>query len=401
MRAYRLLPEPLAVYATVIEQPVQRPGSTEAIPVVFVSSHSQRGGSERYLAILLEQLDPAWVQCVVCLQSGPFVDDLRAAGHPTEVIETGARPAAQLASARRLRSLLRRSGAAVVHANGIKAAVVAVLATRRSGIPVVWFKHDVSHDGWLARAVAARCSAVVAASSAVTATFSDAQRKKVHVVDHQIPEPRVDPDEARRRVLDALAADEPVTVVALVGRLDPLKGHRELLELAPALLESVPTLRFLFVGGDDPSHREHAGRLRREVGERRLDHAVVFTGHRNDAAALIAGSDLLAVPSVTDRRGLGAEAGPYVALEALALGTPVVGYAQGALPERLGESGILVPMRDRPALAEAIVRLARDEGLRARLAASGRRRFEQRFRLGTLASKVTEHYRRAARTARP
>ena len=47
------------------------------VPVAFVSSHSYRGGSERYLTLLLERLEPAWISTVVCLDEGPLAAELR------------------------------------------------------------------------------------------------------------------------------------------------------------------------------------------------------------------------------------------------------------------------------------------------------------------------------------
>ena len=368
------------------------------IPVAFVSSHAALAGSEHYLTLLLAELDPAWVRLVVVLQDGPFAGALREAGHPVEVIDTGARLPAILASARRLRRALRRSGARVVHANGVKAAVVAVAATTGSRLPVVWFKHDVSHDGWQARFLARRCARVVAASAAVTTTFGDdGKQGPVEVLHYQLPDPQVDKAEGRRLVLEALGASDPVTVVTLVGRLDPLKGHSEVLAGAARLLAEEPSTRFLFVGGPDPAYPGREAELRSEIASLGIGHAVVMTGHRTDALALIAGSDVLVIPSVTDAAtGMGREAFPYVGLESLALGTPVAGYEHGGLPEQVGECGVLVPPHDREALEAALLRLVKDAELRARLADCGRRRFEERFLWRTLPADVTRHYLAAA-----
>lgn len=393
----RLLPKPQAVYVTVNEQPAHSAGANGGVvPVAFVSSHAAQAGSERYLSLLLAELEPGWVRAVVCLQEGPLAAELREAGHPAEVIDTGARAPAILASALRLRRLLRRSGARVVHANGVKAAIVSTAATFGTGIPVVWFKHDVSRDGWQSRLLATRCAAVVAASSAVATTFRGRQRKKVSVLHYQLPEPQADPAEARRLVLAALGAEEPVTVVTLVGRLDPFKGHREVLAAAPGLLAREPGTRLMFVGGADTAHPEQADALQREVAGQGLEGPVLFTGFRQDALALIAGSDILVIPSVANRRGMGKEAFPYVGLEALALGTPIVGYAHGGLPEQVGDCGLLVPPGDREALEATILRLLQDPALRKQLAECGRARFRERYAMRTLAADVKAYYLAAA-----
>src|SRR2546423_5193610 len=108
---------------------------TAPVPVTFVVSHAQRGGSERYLEWLLERLEPGWVGGVISLADGPLVDRLRSRGMRVDVVETGPR-LSMIPAAVRMRRLLRRQRPVAVHANGVKAAVVAALATRASRTPV-------------------------------------------------------------------------------------------------------------------------------------------------------------------------------------------------------------------------------------------------------------------------
>jgi glycosyltransferase involved in cell wall biosynthesis len=370
-------------------------GVGQAVPVAFVSSHADRGGSERYLALLLERLEPAWISTVVCLDDGPLADELRALGLPVEVIATGAGAADVFSAARRLRQSLARVGSSVVHANGVKAAFVAVAATAGTRIPVVWIKHDVARDGWQAKLIARRCARIIGVSTFVTEIFKGRTRSKVEVLHPQIPRPNVESVQPRRLVLDLFGPDEPESVVALVGRLDPFKGQSDLIACAPAVLEAAPRTRFLLVGGDDPAHPGTGDTLRRSAAESGVEHAVRFTGHRADAAALIAGSDLVVIAGGANDRGIGREGFPLVGLEALALGTPVVGYAHGGLPEQVGDCGELVPCGDRRALTGALVRLVSDTTARERLAHCGEQRFRSRYELSTLPQELAERYRLA------
>ncbi len=370
----------------------------ESVPVAFVSSHAGHGGSERYLAQLLSDLDRGWISTVVCLEDGPLVDGLRAAKLPVEVIATGRRRRDIVASSLRLRRALRSAGSAVVHANGIKAALTAVAATAGTRVPVVWLKHDVSRDGWQARLLARRCARVIGVSSFATAVFRGRERGRVEVLHTQIPRPDVDPAAARGVVLGLFAPEDPQAVVTVVGRIDPFKGHADVFAAAPAVLEAAPATRFLVVGGDDPAHPATAAELRHAVREQGLEQAVRFTGFRPDAAALISGSDIVVLAGGANERRLGVECFPLVGLEALALGTVVVGYAHGGLPEQVGECGVLVPPGDREGLAEALVRLVADPGARDRLARRGRDRFHALYELSTLPWELSERYRLVART---
>jgi glycosyltransferase involved in cell wall biosynthesis len=369
------------------------------VPVVFVCPYARLGGAERYLLLLLERLGASWIRDVVVLQDGPFVDRLREAGYRVTVIPTSARAPGILRSAWALRRLLRSREPSVVHANGIKAAIVTVLATLASPIPVVWVKHDFSYDGPLARLVARRCRRVIGVSEAVTRTFGRAADGKVAVIHNAIPPIQVD----RARARGSLAAVLPspaTTVVGLVGRLEPGKGHLELLAVAPQLLERIPDLHIILVGADHPAVAEYAAKLRARAEGDDLSSRVTLVGHRDDAVELIAGCDALVIPSIpTGDREIGRESFSYVGLEAMAVGTPVVGYADGGLPEILGPCAELVPPGDREALRDAILRVVEDLALRERLARCGRARAATDFSLERMVDSTKQRYREAAREA--
>lgn len=312
--------------------------------VVFVSSHGQDGGSERYLERLLSLLPPERVGAVIILEDGPMATRLPEA----TVLPTGAELRDILRSARRLRRLAQGS---LVHANGVKAAAVSVAA----GLPTVWVKHDHSFDGRLARLIARRCREVVGVSEAV---LRGAGRGRV--VHTGIDVPTVDRAQARALV-DSLAPGRPV--VTLVGRLDPVKGHADLLAALPDGMHA------LFVGPADPHHQ--------------MD-VPGWIGPRDDVVEIMAGSDVVAVPSQNEGFGL-------VAAEALSVGTPVVGYAVGALPEVVGDCGTLVAPGDVDALRAALANPP--DG------SCGPARIRERFSVERWVAEMLDVYETAARAS--
>src|SRR5439155_419154 len=132
------------------------------------------------------------------------------------------------------------------------------------------------------------CTQVVGVSMAVTETFRVATRKKVHVVHNGLPELAVDREEGRRRV-EALLGGPAEDVVSLVARIDPTKGHRELLAVLPDLLARRPGLHVAFIGAKHFPHLAFADDLKRDLAALGLDEAVAFLGFREDAVELIAG----------------------------------------------------------------------------------------------------------------
>lgn len=367
---------------------------TDPVAVTFVSSHARLGGEENYLLKLIEELGPGWTRNVICLEDAPFVERLRLEGIPTEVIPTG--PRLGIApSAVKLRRALRRANPDVVHANGVKAAVVCAAALVGSRTPWIWLKHDFSWDGRLANLVAARATQVVGVSEAVTETFRGDIRKKVHVVHNGLPELHVDRERGRARLL-SLLGDDATEVVSLVARVDPTKGHRELIDILPDLLDARPGLHAAFIGAEHFPHLEFAEELRAEISEQGLGQAATFVGFQDDAVELIAGSDIVAIPSTIGERGLGREGFPYAGLEAMAVGTPVVAYAHGGLPEMLGDCGRLVRPGDRGALRDGILDLLDVPGAYEEAAACGRARVQERFTLAGMVEAMRERYREAA-----
>jgi glycosyltransferase involved in cell wall biosynthesis len=104
--------------------------------------------------------------------------------------------------------------------------------------------------------------------------------------------------------------------------------------------------------------------------------------------------DVLVLPSVTilpmHREQFG-----RVLVEAMAAGVPVVGSSSGAIPEVIGDAGLLVPERDPGALAQAIDRVLSEPELRESLIERGRRRAQQHFAWPVVARQTVELLRAA------
>lgn len=169
-------------------------------------------------------------------------------------------------------------------------------------------------------------------------------------------EPR---DRAAARDAVGLPADVPL--IGIVATLRSWKGHRYLLN---AMTRITRRDARLVVVGDGPQ-REALEAQRDALG---LRDRVFFAGLQQDVSAWIAAFDLFALPSYAN------EGVPQALLQAMAMGTPPVTTAVGAIPEiaRDGETALIVPPEDSPALARAIDRLLGDAMLRERLGAAAR-----------------------------
>ncbi len=151
-------------------------------------------------------------------------------------------------------------------------------------------------------------------------------------------------------------------VVGYAGRLDEHKGVRVLLDAVAATLR----LR-LRLAGDGPLRPELEG----DSTARGLADRVEFMGSlgQEELASFYRSVDIVAVPSLTTPSWV--EQFGRVAVEAMACGTPVVASDSGALPDVVGPAGLLVPPGDAEALAESLLQVGTDPGLRDRLVAAG------------------------------
>jgi len=326
------------------------------------------------------------------MQDGWLVDRLRAAGNRVAVVPVGRR-LGLLPGAVRLRRTLLRVQPQVVHANGVKAALVAGLAMLGTGVPVIWVKHDFSWDGWLARGVARLCRQVVGVSSAVVAALPD---DRVHVVPNGIRPVSVDRAAARSELRDRLGIVADAPVVLLLGRLSRVKGGELLVQALPRVRARAGDVQVVIAGAADPAEPEVADELRACAAALGVTGAVRFLPWQDDPLPLIAAADVVAIPSGPHvPGGLPGEGFGLVAIESMAVGTPVVALAAGALPEVVGDAGLLVPARA-DALADAVADVLLDPALRDRLSAAGRARVSERFTLARMTALMRERYRAAA-----
>src|SRR3954454_6311055 len=152
-------------------------------------------------------------------------------------------------------------------------------------------------------------------------------------------------------------------IVGNVAALVPHKGQRHLIEAAAIVVKQVPDARFVIAGAG-----ELRASLERQIKERHLEKHVFLLGFRPDVLSLHKAFDVFVMSSVTE--GLGTSL-----LAPRACGKPIVATTAGGMPEVVadGDTGILVPPRDDAALAAAIVRMLKDERLRAGMGAAGQR----------------------------
>jgi glycosyltransferase involved in cell wall biosynthesis len=182
----------------------------------------------------------------------------------------------------------------------------------------------------------------------------------------------------------SLGLDPDAQVVMTIGRLVTMKGQRHLIDSAPTLLSSFPGLVVLMVG----EGHLHA-QLAKQAAALGVGDRVRLLGHRADARQLLDAADVFVLPSLH-------EGMPLVALEAMEASLPVVATRVTGSEEVVmdGETGLLVPAQDAPALGRALSTLLADPVLRARMGRAGRQRYLARFSRRRMAEDTLSVYSR-------
>lgn len=272
----------------------------------------------------------------------------------------------------RLLAQIRRDKPAIVCSHGLLCNMLVVLARKmlRGKFRTVAFEHSspAIHYGaskmrrlkcWLVSQTYRRHDAVVGVSRGVKedlVSMFPPLRGKVHTIYNGVPLDNVRRQGAQRIEGDGAA---PYQVVA-VGRLEAVKDYATLIDAA-ALLDD-PGIAFTILGEGS----EHAA-LQKRIEERASRSPVTLAGHIDNPFPVIASAGAFALTSIRESFG-------NVLVEALCLGVPVISTDCPHGPAEIldaGRYGLLVPVGDAAALADAVRRLAYDAKMREQLAAQG------------------------------
>lgn len=286
-------------------------------------------------------------------------------------------PVADLLSLVRLFLFFRRRKFDLVHSTTPKAGLLTAIAGRLAGVPIrlhtftgqAWSERrgPVRWLGKLADAVIARLNQRCYADSFSQREFIVAQgvapAEAIGVlgqgslagvdIERFNPQARL----AGATVRKDLGIPPMATVVGFVGRITRDKGVVELLEACRIITASHSDVYVIFVGPDESSGDAEFGAMLEAAGS-----YVRYVGYQPNPERWMAAFDLFCLPSY--REGFG-----NVVLEAAAMGIPSVGTRIPGLVDAIEDevTGVLVPVKNFVALANALIRIIEDSGLRDRL----------------------------------
>lgn len=321
------------------------------ITILYLTGDSSLTGAPRHIALAADHLDAKKFRVAVVAPTGPL-QKLLPQRIPYRAVPM--RRALDWTAIKKVRQIIKQSiltGSTIVHAHGMRGGAIGRLAAFGLNAPVVYTEHQWTEELRLGRVrtwmqlsalwlLDMLTTVTVAPSRAVGAFLLDAnitRKQKLALIPNGIVLPK-----PRRQT-----QQKDHVTIGTVGSLLPVKGQQYLLAAFKIVLKELPQARLVIVG--DGPQKENLARIARYL---QIDNKVVWKRQLRGAALAreMAGWTLYAQPSLSETFG-------QAALQALALGVPVVASAVGGLIDVVDEAGALVPPADDVALAAAMLHL--------------------------------------------
>lgn len=361
--------------------------------IIEVSSDSNIGGAGKCLITLLKNFDYDRVDVKVILPpNSKLKPEVTATGVEVIEVEGIAEKSLDIKAIRTLKKIFKSEKPDLVHTH---ASMSARIAAKQAGAKVVYTRHSVfpqskrlttfpgkqingfinNHysDGIIAVAEAAKDNLTE------TGVSEDKIRVILNGVDGLTPATEEEKTEIRKR----FGVGEDEKVIAIVARLEDIKGHDYYIEAAKMLKEDGVTAKFFIAGTG--SYEES---LRAKVKALKLEDTVIFTGFITDV------DKLMNICDIQVNASYGTEATSLALLEGMSIGVPAVVSDFGGNPGVIkdGENGFVVPKQNSVALKKGIEKLLNDEELYLRMSERSRGIFAQTFTARAMTKNTEDMY---------
>lgn len=341
-----------------------------------------RGGERQTLLLAVGLKERGIASAIASRPSGPLAQNARESGVPVVAI-----PGNNLGAALALSHIAREFDLIHCHTGRSHSLAALTAGWHRKPFLVTRRVDFLPGGGWFNRYKFGKAARVVCISQFIADQLAEwgVPRGRLAMIRSTVPLPApglLTPEHrAATRVRLGVAPD-----VKLIGNIAALAGHKDqatLLRAAGVVVEQRKDVRFVILG--EGELREPLDKLRRELG---LQPLVLMPGFFPQAEQCLPAFDVFAMSSCME--GLGS-----IVLDAFAAGVPVAATAGGGIPEtvRHEETGLLVPVGDHPALAQAILRLLDDRELAGRLGAAARQWVQREHSVERMADAYLAVYR--------
>lgn len=351
------------------------------------------GGGESHVLDLVASLDKtAFDPIVLSFTEGPMITALQKMNIPAFVI--GSEKAFDISVWKKVKKLMEDQRIDIVHVHGTRANTNVLWAARQLSLPVVYTIHGWSfHDGLhpLAKRLRIAAEKFITRKTQVNICVSESNRQtgikalkgfSGIVVRNGINLQKFNPDAQYPDLRAEYGIPEDKLLVCFIARMTYQKDPVGMIRGFAAALQQAPQLHLLMIG--DGELMDAATAAATAAG---IEKQVTFAGFRQDVPAVLHAADIYCLPSLW-------EGFPIGVLEAMAMGKAVIASDVDGTKEAVqdGENGLLVPSGNPAALAAAMVKVAGDSALRARLQENAKAAIAANFNVAGMTEKIAAVY---------
>jgi glycosyltransferase involved in cell wall biosynthesis len=364
---------------------------TRRIKVLHLITSLEVGGAQHGLLLGLPRFDKDKYEHVLCsiMDRMQMAQQFREAG--IEVHSLGLSKKTDLAVVHRLRSFLIKQRPDILHTYLLHGNVLGRIVGRLVGVPaIIGSERTIGQTrrwGRLATRITNPLTDAVEVNSEIGGWAIEKDlgvpREKVELVRSGLDLKAFSEPTRRTEIRSELNLNNDQHLVVYIGRLRPVKGVEYGLKAFAKAQAKQPNIHMALAG--EGEQLDYLKNLAKELG---ITENVTFLGVRNDLPDLLAAADSVLMPSLN-------EGFPRTAIEAMAAGKPIIATRVGGTPEAIvdGETGILVPSKDIPAMASALTTLVGDRELQSHLGTAGRERTENNYSVENYVARLDGLYR--------
>jgi len=348
----------------------------------------ESGGVERGTIDLAEQLIKNGHKAVVISGGGRLLEQLKKTGakHYTLPVYKKSLLSVILCSIK-LRKIINKEDIDIIHARSRVPAWIGYLAARRSKAVFITTCHGYYSKHFLSR-VMGFGKRVITISEIISRHMIynfGVPREKIRLIYRGVDLKEFQFSSKTR------SSGNKEKIIAIIGRISPIKGHAHFIKSLPGILSEFPRARAWIIG-EAPAHRkQYLKDLKKLVKKLNLSNSVEFKGNMGNIAQVLKKVDLLVMATTTQ------EAFGRVIIEAGAVGVPVVAAKVGGITEIVEheKEGLLVEPSNPHAIAQAALRLLSSRKLADLCVENLRKKVEKEFSLNVLVKKTIKVYEEA------
>lgn len=373
------------------------------INVLHVITRSIEGGAPENTFLTIQGVDSKkFTSHLACGGNGPLIKRTLEAGFNCYIIPGLAKeinPILDFIAFINLWRLMKKVDFDIVHTHASKAGILARIAARLAGIPIIIhtihgfgfndYQHALTKSlfVWIERLCAKFTDKIIAVSSLNIEKAKkfgigrNGQFVAIHsgIVIEKYSKADIDIQKKRQE----LGISHKSKIIGMVGHVDKGKGHEFLLDAVPQVITEVPDTKFVIIGDGKLSSK-----IKQKISKNNLNTSVFMLGTRDDVTELYPIMDIFVLPTLWE--GL-----PRVIPEAMAMGLPIVTTPVDGIPEAITDriNGLFVPPRDPKSLAEALIYLLKNPERARELGREAKKRVDPDFSADKMVDDIQKIYK--------